>query len=332
MTAVTAEGQDMKSGATENLQWIGNALRKARTKRKETLKNASECLKVPLHLLEKFENSEFENLNMAPVFLKGALRSYARHLELDSEKMVKALSSMELEDPELREVLGELDPSRNPQMAAYAAIILAAVLLPVMFYFQQNQSDEIPLEAVIQPAAVSVQNVSTDTAEEENEYKDDGKATGEFMGQPMSQAEVVENEEIADSTAEDSGLESTGALTDEATAEEMPRYMNAISPAMASVDSRSDEDSMPRYNANTGLLHMVFHETSWIEIRDGAGERIAYQLIPAGHERTYSGEKPFDIKLGNAEGVAVFFEDKKVDLKPYTRNRVATLNTARLDD
>ena len=77
--------------------------------------------------------------------------------------------------------------------------------------------------------------------------------------------------------------------------------------------------------ADERIVRMVFSRESWVEIRDRQGRTIFSQLNPAGSAQSISGQPPFRLVVGNASGVRVLFNDRSVDLAPYTQVDVARL-------
>jgi cytoskeletal protein RodZ len=67
---------------------VGDALRKARTKRGLTLDGAARDIRIRADLLAALENEDFEQL-MGDVYVRGSLRSYAHYLGLDPDKVVR---------------------------------------------------------------------------------------------------------------------------------------------------------------------------------------------------------------------------------------------------
>lgn len=53
---------------------------------------------------------------------------------------------------------------------------------------------------------------------------------------------------------------------------------------------------------------------SWVEIRDANGERLMYDVLAAGEERTFDGAGPFSLVLGNSRGVEIEYQGKPVEL------------------
>lgn len=77
--------------------------------------------------------------------------------------------------------------------------------------------------------------------------------------------------------------------------------------------------------ASESRLQLQFAQASWVEIRDGSGATLLSQTMPAGSERTLSGQPPYTLIIGNARAVRVSHNDIPQDLAPYTVNDVARL-------
>jgi cytoskeleton protein RodZ len=67
-------------------------------------------------------------------------------------------------------------------------------------------------------------------------------------------------------------------------------------------------------------------EEAWIEIKDSADRLLVSSLNPAGTERVVQGGRPpYTLVIGNASQVRVSYNDRPIDLQPYTRAEVARL-------
>ena len=66
----------------------------------------------------------------------------------------------------------------------------------------------------------------------------------------------------------------------------------------------------------TGLLQLEFQfvQDSWIEIFDGTGKAVLYDLGAAGSRRTVSAQAPLNVTIGNAPAVALTVNGKPVVL------------------
>lgn len=72
-------------------------------------------------------------------------------------------------------------------------------------------------------------------------------------------------------------------------------------------------------------LVMTFVEQSWVSVTDRDGKQLFNKSQPAGSEGATEGSPPFNIVIGNATGVRLTYNDKPVDLAPYTKANVARL-------
>ena len=72
-----------------------------------------------------------------------------------------------------------------------------------------------------------------------------------------------------------------------------------------------------------GILKFRFRGESWVEIRDGRGKVILSKLNPAGSEAEVSGRPPFNVIVGNAPEVELFYNNQEFDLEPHTKVAVA---------
>jgi len=70
-------------------------------------------------------------------------------------------------------------------------------------------------------------------------------------------------------------------------------------------------------------IKFSFSETSWVNVTDHNKKMIFDRIMPAGSEETVQGEPPLQVVVGNAPGSRLVFNDKPVDLAPYTRANVA---------
>jgi len=118
---------------------IGEMLRRAREQRGLTLSQAAEATRIRSTHLLALEEEDFAALP-APVFARGLLRTYARHVGLNEEELVALLDSRQLlvgtatvqpEVPRLR--------SSGSAMPRLLATCLAVCLLGALGYYLYHQ-------------------------------------------------------------------------------------------------------------------------------------------------------------------------------------------------
>lgn len=107
------------------MQNIGERLEEARKRKGISIREAAEATKIRGDYLQKFESNSF-NIDLPPLYLRGFVRTYAKFLELDVERVIDELdaSSDKKDKPakrEHREPLGRVEfvrDSRSPEPAA----------------------------------------------------------------------------------------------------------------------------------------------------------------------------------------------------------------------
>jgi cytoskeletal protein RodZ len=95
------------------MQTIGERLEEARKRKGISVREAAETTKIRGDYLQKFEANTFE-IDLPPLYIRGFLRSYARYLELDPERIVNDYNELISEGKpasrrETREVYGRVD-------------------------------------------------------------------------------------------------------------------------------------------------------------------------------------------------------------------------------
>ena len=69
----------------------------------------------------------------------------------------------------------------------------------------------------------------------------------------------------------------------------------------------------------------MFGGESWTEIREAGGKVVFSRNNLGGTEQWADGQAPFDLVVGNARDVKLFYRGAEVDLSPYIKVSVARL-------
>jgi len=75
-------------------------------------------------------------------------------------------------------------------------------------------------------------------------------------------------------------------------------------------DSASTTESAPAENQ----LNLSFTDVSWVDIRDGDGNRLAFKNFAQGEDLTVTANTPMNVFLGNAAAVAATFNGDPYDI------------------
>lgn len=285
--------------AEAELPLPGVVLRGAREAMGYSLAEVSQALKFSVRQLEALENDDYSSLKGA-TFIRGFVRSYARYLKLDEAPLLAAL------EPQAPVVVAEVRPveSVGAEMptgggdGSKRAYWLAAVVLllgGVAWFMWQEQN---PAPGAAKPATPAPTSVAGPEAK------------------PHSQ----------------SVAEPKPAMLPETAPAPVAATAPSAVPSAASDEPASAEaaaSAPPAPNPDERLLMFNFSDVSWVEVRD-ASSRVLYSgNSTPGSRQALRGRPPFQLVIGNAQSVKLRYEDRNIDLQPYTRVDVARLT---LDD
>lgn len=95
------------------MQTIGERLEEARKRKGVSIREAAETTKIRGDYLQKFEANSFD-IDLPPLYIRGFIRTYARFLELDPERLVNEVDNALAREGkparrEQREALGRVD-------------------------------------------------------------------------------------------------------------------------------------------------------------------------------------------------------------------------------
>lgn len=291
-----AAEQQAAEQQTEVKPSAGKMLAEARTRLGLSVVEVARQLRLSSRQIEALEADDHASLP-GKTFLRGFLRNYARLLQLDPEPLLalyqpEPLQIQPIAVPRSRIEFGgkrRLMPFGNNSgkpKAKYAAIIGVAVLVLSWGMYEWVQGQPSPQDAAVKPAGETTMVLSLPQAE------------------APAQTAPVANQ----------------------AAEPAPASVSAPAPAAAPVAAEAPAPSAPPM-ADVGgqRLQFAFDGDSWVEVKDKSGKVVFYQLNPKGSQQSVRGTPPFSLVIGNAAYVRVTYNDKPVDLAPYTKVDVARL-------
>jgi cytoskeleton protein RodZ len=117
-----------------------------------------------------------------------------------------------------------------------------------------------------------------------------------------------------------------GAPPAPARAEAKPEAKKVEPPKVVAAETRKTEPApvvAATPPADGSTLKFRFKGESWVEIRDARGKLLFSRLNAPGSETEVSGKPPFNVIVGNAPEVQLFYNDQQFDLEPHTKVAVA---------
>jgi cytoskeleton protein RodZ len=255
----------------------GARLRREREARGLTEQQAAEALNLDPSVIAILEANDFAALG-APVFVKGHLRRYAHLLELDDHEIIGAYerSKQHVDEPTLvpRARL-EMAPVRGrPRwpwvVGGTAAFLVAAALLAYLsnrgLPWSRDSDEGATTDTQVPPPAV---------------------------GDEASLANTQVPVEAPPAATPPPGTGAAGATA------------GAAAPAASPVPAAGTASAYVPPGPGQVSLQLRFSGDSWVEIFDGSGKAVVYDLGKTGTERTVTATAPLSVTLGNAPSVAI---------------------------
>ncbi len=287
---------------------IGQQLRQERQRQGLSAEHVSRHLHLSGLLLDDLEQGRVER--MASIYRRGYISNYARLLGLDANTLLSELEPDSM--PELQEVMPGNPRARrfDRYLRIGTYLIVTFVIIPplAMLYWQSGS------RMVDREPAATEQVVRADSAPEAGQTA------------PGDAAEAAEAATAGEKRRQSGSHVSASALPlaairplREVEAEEAEQAESELAPPAPEPLS---PESMGEVESE---LRLSLVEDSWIEVVSADGERLEYDLLRAGQERSYRGQAPFRVLLGRANAVELYMDGQALDFAGDDRGDVAEI-------
>ena len=283
---------------------LGQKLRDAREKMGLSVDDVSNAIKVQACAVRQMEIGDFAALG-PPVFAKGFLRSYAKHVQLGQIWLDAELATLAMDPaPTLLPSRGERERSSTAERGMLAASYLVGTAILVSAIFVVTNFDRF---------------VGTQT---------EPKAAVESIASLPMSAERSASSSPPPVSEAFSGTRAPSVLDPYTPATAAPTLPQA-SPLVATSETPTAVAAglvaLPNLASDLQELELSATGTVWVEISDNTGRRLEFNNFSNGMRKSYSGKAPFTLKIGNAANANLIAGGKPVDLSTYTNGSVAKL-------
>jgi len=294
---------------------MGVALKGAREQRKMTVEDVCAQLRISPHQVKALEADDFAALPEAMI-TRGFIRNYARLLEIDAEPLLQAYRAfMPSVAPRALTLKSEniliTGKDKRPRLKHIVASLFIVLFLGV-WQLYMDYTPKPPVQQAALPAE------STDTRADVSASAE--VIPGHTVTEPLPLIALPTAERVADKEIQAANVTSAAASP-----------VNEIATAISNnqplptdtktIDVKSTEAKTAVKAA--AKLKLSFSQISWVNVTDRNKKMIFDRIMPAGSEETVEGEPPLEVVVGNAPGSKLMFNDKLVDLAPYTKYNVA---------
>ncbi len=277
------------------VQSVGHLLKNARISRSMSLSDVARQLRLSVQQVEAIEKEDYEKLP-GRTFMRGFVRNYANLLQLDPVAILQLLPqsaptiSVQRTPFQIKEISLTSNHERNGHSLFVIIIVLILFSLVIYWIYQDADWNKEPV----------VKNSAETTFTLEPKIKTDPETIELSLPLPsVPSSDVLSNQQLSQTT---NSVESEN---------------NHLSPEKPL--STAESVNAPPKDHTTGILHFLFSKESWVNVKDNSGKTIFEQINASGTERVVSGKRPLSLVIGNAAGVNLTYNDRPIDLKPYTR-------------
>lgn len=268
-----------------------------REQRHLSIEDVSNHLRLSLRQVKALESDDFAALPEA-VITRGFIRNYARMLEIDAEPLLQAYHAYVPDaGPHAFTIQSANILIAGNDKRPWAKYILASLLVALLLGAWLIYLDYTARKPAQQAAATALPAVNADS-------------------KPMTESSPV----AALPAAERNPEETPSTETIPAEVPQAP-----VATASNQVATGDAGNQAPVVTPALATLKFTFSDQTWVRVVDRDNKEIFNKTKPAGSEDMVQGQPPFKVVIGNVAGSKLVFNDKPVDLAPYTKLNVARL-------
>ena len=307
---------------------LGQVLAAERERQSLSRADVAQRLHMSAYQVEAIETGDYTRLPRG-TFLRGFVRNYAKVLGLPADEALRLLvdSGAGVGRPGIVVPTQNIrfdplaDRLSNPYVkAAVIATVALAIGFAGMYWWlfvrtappavARKPAGEVASTPVA-PAATPAPVIAASAPAFPAEASRADAAKAETMRAEAMRAEAAKAE-----TAKAEAARAETIRADAAKAE-------AARLARAAAKAEAPKAERPKVLTDASVLKFRFKGESWVEIRDAKGRILLSRLNAPGSEAEVAGKPPFNVVVGNAPEVQLFYNDQEFDLEPHTRVAVA---------
>ncbi|MBK1722350.1 RodZ domain-containing protein [Thiocystis violacea] len=315
----------------------GGRLRALRQSRGMEIERVAAQLHLERSVVEALESDQLDELP-SPVFVAGYLRNYARLLGADPNPIIDAYRSLspEQDAPIARTV--QRQPPKKPARSGGIwiwglSILLAGAAVGAAALWWQGRGAVDADMSALQPSASdsllldadqSATGASDETATSANApLAESGEAETAAPVDSFGSTVAVPPDAIPLRRPIPSTPATTGVTT-ETTDTAAATSASGIIPAESlPTGTPPAAEPAPAQAPVSQEVVLQFSGTSWVDVRDAAGEVVLNGEMRAGDRRVLTGEPPYKLVIGNAAATQLLVGDKPLDLGSRAQGNVA---------
>lgn len=308
---------------------VGERIRRGREAAGLSAADLAQPLNLDLKVIECVERDELDAVPGRPYIL-AYLRTWAGQLGLDGDELIAQYNAQRV--PDNGGVQGGIHPTldvmepKGGGLGRRLLVWLGVLIIIAILVLGLSRLDTDRLQAWWgdKSGETTESSTTSDTVPRDGEDSGDERPAMESAldeppappTEPSSPAEGAADEASAGPGASlvlpGERLVAIGAATEDT---EPAEGVPSSSADSLENGSNADESTASAADKPPALLLRATRADSWVEVRDGNGERLMYDVLAAGEQREFAdAEGPFSLVLGQPDGVEIEYQGESVEL------------------
>lgn len=307
----------------------GERLRQAREHMGLTQQTVAERLCLKVTTVREIEEGS-TSPDLAPTFLRGYIRSYAKLVHLPEGELLPALDKHVV--PRIANLasmqgfaLGKSRKKRDGWLMTFTWLVVLIVLgLTGAWWWQNYQVQQQEISSMVDHTAANTpEEAESQTA----------------VPLPNSGSQTIDLTQIAPAAAEGTNTaanspaaNATTSTTAPVTPAQVGNGHQPVAPVTMPPSTVTEPVASPSAapaSDNSNTIAMTFSADCWLEVINAAGKKLYSGVQRSGSVLNLSGQAPYRLKIGAPAAVHIQYQGKPVDLSRFVRsNQIARLTLA----
>jgi len=306
---------------------LGSLLREYREIAGNSVAQMAEALCLSEETLINLENEDFKTLPEPP-YVRGYLRNYAKLADKDPATLINSYESLRGADPSDLDYHFKTKPTILTESKTTMSPVMGQLLLLSLLLLFIGGISMIP--AVNKWITNTWNDFSDQTRQQSNSNNQD------LMGAmpiptPLGTEENTSESNTQTSTVDDSKNKAnndsqkagkTGIDDKTQASTETTKPADTAQQQSTQANEPLTDNQTPQTNDEI-RIKLLFNMEVWMKIQDGTNKTVFEALNAAGSSKDLTLKKPLHFRVGNAQGLSLFVDDKAVDISSYIKGSVA---------
>ena len=291
------------------------------------------CLKVST--IRQIEE-ETTPADLAPTFLRGYLRSYAKLVHVPEEDLLGLIGKQApIKVPKVASMqgfsLGKSRKKRDGWLMGFTWLIVFVVIgLTGAWWWQNHQAQQ---EEIATMADQSTAQLNQDNGQGQTSPLGDNAnsapTTEDTSSDPAPAANTTQPQNSIPLNTAPGAAASNAPAASGTPAEQAPAAVSTSQPATAENGLPTGDAQTAAAGADPQAVTFTFKADCWFQIDDASGKTLFSGMKKGGETFSVKGTAPYKLKIGAPGAVDIQFQGKPVDLSRFVKSsRVARLTLA----